>query len=572
MLNLFRVLSQHFRIILRMESLSLRLCDNCEHRHISTAAVTWCPDCDEAFCSECKEHHDASKIAKFHKTISLTEFVKLPSFIKDTSVYCTEHDQKCEFYCCSHRKCCCNMCLKESHFQCEKLDIIQDVVKNVKTSPVLEDIKNDLKCIMINLDSLIKNRQENKIKINAQKLTCMDEIKRFRELLNAKLDEMEQTLKDTLASDVEKLDSDLDTLLQDVDVHKKNITNLQEEMAVAIRMATDLQVFLGLRPLELRLEEEHAYLETLKTNKAMDEVDLVLDIALAMTTISKGSESFGMISQLRERNELEFEFRKNEQAQLILPSVNELSNIKFSEKVQFQLPKGENGVNTLGCYVLPEGLLVFTDDVNTRLIICDSGGTFLRDILISCSPFDITYINNSTVGVTCPSSKKVVLVELISGKEISSFTTDDMCYGISFLNGMLTMRITGNFLKTTLEGDIKTRIKADCKTHCCAIEDLIISSHCSNNSVLCFEADGDLAWQFQDPKLQAPRDVTVDENGCILVIGEKSNNLYAISSDGRNGREIINNLDNPYSIHFDKASKLMVITNKAGSAKVYQKM
>ncbi|CAC5361365.1 unnamed protein product [Mytilus coruscus] len=554
-----------------METSSGRFCDNCEHRHISTAAVTWCPDCDEAFCSECIIHHDALKIAQFHRTILLAEFDKLPSFIKNTSVYCKDHDQKYEFYCCSHRQCCCNVCLTESHSHCEKTNTIQHVVKNVKTSAVLEDIENDLKCIMVNLDSVFQNRQENKTRINAQKLACMEEIQTFRKLANDKLDEMEKSLKDKLASDVEELGLDFDNLLHDLDVHKRQINTLKEELTTAVSIATDLQVFLGLKPLELKVEEELSYLEILKINKAMDEVDLVLDISSTMRAQSESSESFGVISQSRKRNDLELDVRKKEQAQLLLPSVNTLANIKFSEKTQFQLPTGENYIQILGCTVLPGGLIIFTDCMNKRLIVCDSDGNFKRNIPTSFSPRDITYINNSTVGVTCHSAPKVVLIELITGTELSSFSTIDECFGLSFLNEMLTIRITGSFLKTTLTGEIKTRFTGDGLTHCCAVDDRIISSHHSNNSVLCYQTNGDLVWQFQDPELQTPRDVAVDENGCVFVTGEKSNNLFAISPDGQSGREIFNALDKPYVIHFDKTSKLMVIANDTGSAKVYQK-
>lgn len=175
-----------------MESSSGRFCDNCEHRHISTAAVILCTDCYEAFCSECIVHHDAWKIAKFHKTIKVNEYDKLPSFIKDTSVFCSEHDQKCELYCCSHRQCCCNECLIESHVQCDKLETIQHVVKKVQTSPVLEDIEIDLKCLMVSFESVIKNRQENKIRMNAQKAVLMEEIHSVRKLVNDNLDEIEK--------------------------------------------------------------------------------------------------------------------------------------------------------------------------------------------------------------------------------------------------------------------------------------------------------------------------------------------------------------------------------------------
>ncbi|XP_063411809.1 E3 ubiquitin/ISG15 ligase TRIM25-like [Mytilus trossulus] len=213
-----------------MESSTLRLCSNCEHRHISTVAVTWCPDCDEALCTECKDHHDASKIAKFHRTILLAEYDKLPSFIKDRSVYCSEHDQKCELYCCSHSQLCCTACLIESHIPCEKLETIHDV----KTSPALEDIENGLKCLMINLDSLLQNRLENKTRINAQKSVIMEEFQSFRELVNGKLDDMGKSLQDKIETDVKELGFDLDNLSQDFNVHKSNIIIMQEELKVLL--------------------------------------------------------------------------------------------------------------------------------------------------------------------------------------------------------------------------------------------------------------------------------------------------------------------------------------------------
>ncbi|CAC5361360.1 unnamed protein product [Mytilus coruscus] len=153
----------------------------------------------------------------------------------------------------------------------------------------------------------------------------------------------------------------------------------------------------------------------------MDEVNLVLDISSIMRAISEGSESFDVILQYRKRNDLELDVRKKGQAQLLLPSVNVKSNtsIKFSEKAQFQLLIGENYIKILGCTVLPGGLLIFTDSKNNRLLIFDGDGTFERDICLSFTPRDITYINKSTIGVTCKSSKKVVLIELITGKELS---------------------------------------------------------------------------------------------------------------------------------------------------------
>ncbi|CAG2236007.1 unnamed protein product [Mytilus edulis] len=206
---------------------------------------------------------------------------------------------------------------------------------------------------MVNFDSLIQNRLENKTRINAQKSVFMEELQSVRKLVNKKLDEMEKCLRDTMESDVKEVGFDLDNLWQDLNVHKSNIGILKEELKAAVSIATDLQVFIGLRPLKLRLEEEHSYLETLKTNKAMDEVDFVLDLSPTVTAIYERSETFGVISQSRKSNELELGVGKREQAQLLLPSLDKLSNFKFYVEAHFLLPTGENGIDVLGCTVLP---------------------------------------------------------------------------------------------------------------------------------------------------------------------------------------------------------------------------
>ncbi|CAG2214987.1 unnamed protein product [Mytilus edulis] len=187
----------------------------------------------------------------------------------------------------------------------------------------------------------------------------------------------------------------------------------------------------------------------------MDEVDIVLDISPNMRAISESSKSFGEISKSRKSNDIEYGIRKKEQAQRLLPSVHKLSNIKFSEMENFQLPTGETSINVFGCTVLPEGLLLFTDSNNNRLIICDSDGTFKKDILTLFPPRYIIYINHSTVGLTSSSNRKVALVGLINGKELSSFSTVESCYGLSYRNEMLTIRITGSFITTTLKMEIK---------------------------------------------------------------------------------------------------------------------
>lgn len=105
-----------------------------------------------------------------------------------------------------------------------------------------------------------------------------------------------------MESDVAEIGLDLDNLSQELNVHKSQISALPEELETVISIATDLQVFLGLRPLVMKIEDELSYLESLTTNKAMGEVDIVLDISPTVTAIYECTESFGVISKSRKSN------------------------------------------------------------------------------------------------------------------------------------------------------------------------------------------------------------------------------------------------------------------------------
>ncbi|XP_063418455.1 uncharacterized protein LOC134701257 [Mytilus trossulus] len=66
-------------------------CDICQSRDLNKLAEEFCPQCEEALCGDCTEHHKISKSTKSHQTISLEKYNKLPSFIKQISHNCQEH-------------------------------------------------------------------------------------------------------------------------------------------------------------------------------------------------------------------------------------------------------------------------------------------------------------------------------------------------------------------------------------------------------------------------------------------------------------------------------------------------
>lgn len=61
-----------------------------------------------------------------------------------------------------------------------------------------------------------------------------------------------------------------------------------------------------------------------------------------------------------------------------------------------------------------------------------------------------------------------------------------------------------------------------------------------------------------------PSGITVDNDGNVLVVGEKSSNMVIISNDGNQHREILTDEDGlrkPTAIFFDKQTSSLLVAN-----------
>lgn len=102
----------------RMASSTGTYCDICQSRYIYKAAEEDCPICEEALCTDCKDHHKLSKATKIHQAISIDEFNNLPAFIREIKQHFDEHLDRFEFFCLTHSELCCKRCITTTHKEC----------------------------------------------------------------------------------------------------------------------------------------------------------------------------------------------------------------------------------------------------------------------------------------------------------------------------------------------------------------------------------------------------------------------------------------------------------------------
>jgi sugar lactone lactonase YvrE len=82
-------------------------------------------------------------------------------------------------------------------------------------------------------------------------------------------------------------------------------------------------------------------------------------------------------------------------------------------------------------------------------------------------------------------------------------------------------------------------------------DQLLFCSEENQNDIKCFTPSGDVLWRFRHNSMLSPHQISVDRDGFIYVSCYKSNNIFVISSDGQNGKEILdsaNGLVNPTTL------------------------
>jgi hypothetical protein len=123
----------------------------CDIRHICKPSEVWCPDCHEGICTECREHHSLSKPSRNHTTIPIEEYQTLPSYVLEIKEHCDEHHERFNLYCKEHDRPYCRICNLENHKDCKNVAIMEEIIKNVKTSTMFTDIEHLIKEMIENI-------------------------------------------------------------------------------------------------------------------------------------------------------------------------------------------------------------------------------------------------------------------------------------------------------------------------------------------------------------------------------------------------------------------------------------
>ncbi|XP_071149180.1 E3 ubiquitin-protein ligase TRIM71-like [Mytilus edulis] len=552
------------------------LCGPCSERHITKTSEYWCPECEEAICNDCQEHHKVLKATRSHELIPIDKYISLPSCITDIQKSCYYHNEKYQQYCVAHALPICFKCIKE-HQKCNVIPL-DEVTHNAKTSGHLQDLETRLVDLLQNIDRIGKDRMANLDSIQEKKELHLAEIQQIRNQINKHLDKLEKKIIQDLEEKECQCKKNIQKILSEVEEKKNLIIENQTNLQSIKQHASDLQTFLVMRNIEVKVFENEQYLQSLVETNKLDPEDLTCNVDPGVLSILDSLKTFGSIEIDMKSSSIRLIREKDKQAQLQVTQTKTIADVKLI--LQKTITTG--GETIRGCCMSVNGDYFFTDyNLRKKVNVFASDGKFKFDMLLDPSyGYDITMINEKTIAITSGFSSEHIGIDIIdieSRKKIKFISLPGRPWGITRDQDSLFVCVKGRGIYRVNTLDYTTSHLISCNlsgsTYISIFAEKIYYTDWIHNSVDCCDRHGSHVWRFKEESvLKKPRGITVDNDENVFVVGASSSNVVIISNDGKHHREILTKeqgLSEPSAIFFDKQTGKLLLANTRKNAFLY---
>ncbi|XP_063398053.1 uncharacterized protein LOC134682998 isoform X2 [Mytilus trossulus] len=557
-----------------------KLCGICELRNISKQSVIWCSDCEEGLCDDCKDHHSLSKGSRYHETVKIAEYQKLPSNFIQIAQSCRKHDQKYQIFCKKHDCPCCKKCVVEDHNKCEDLKDIEDVIGGIKSSNAFQDIEKTLNEVKEHIERIRKDREENLASLKEQKKSIGMEIQKAKTSINNHLDQLHQTLLRDLDTSEETESKKIRQLLNEVEKKEKEIKDFQSGLANIKQYASNLQIFLTTKEMERDLGKKEQFVQSIITGGKLNHMQMSWNIENILQNFAIDIRSFGEIIVDNEPNKLILSRHKDQQAQQMItaPAPKSIGNLTMVLRQTINI----GAADIRGCTILPDGRMVFTCYIQNKVIAIKNDGTKDFEMkLDSC--FDIDYVDNNIIVVTSGTNivaqyislvdieKRKVVRKLHLGEYIEGavVTHDEILIYCARDNGLKTINLKNETKGSVRSGPLNERGFS----YVTVFNKNIIYTNSLLNTIKCCDFQFTKQWEFENERvLRGPHGISVDNDGNVYVVGTRSNTIVVISHDGKRHRQILSSnegLIEPQALHYDKSTCSLLVANKQGRTFVF---
>ncbi|XP_060578593.1 uncharacterized protein LOC132735634 [Ruditapes philippinarum] len=402
-------------------------CQPCDEEGPRLPAHGYCTDCKEHLCHTCFTAHKINRLSKLHTLQNATNMPKVlqqPSTSIHTgqsdvlTTSCVKHPQEMiKFYCNDHTEFLCSVCITLEHqvTSC-KVNYIPDSSGDIIDSKEYQVILNAVNTTSNKFQQMVEDIKNMTYKSNSSLKDAFVDIKKFRQEINQRLDELERQAEDA-AEVIEHYNNK----------HLKAVEEICEVITKSLKISADK-------------------IKQLNTSQQANK--LFMELKLAEKTIQNVE---GIAQQFLSYDIKEHKFQSSDRILNVFKKKKSLGTLKtFNKDCQPKQIKsrqssyeGEICVKTskysLDCYItgmtlLTPDLLIITDYRNKAVKMVDTSSKSVYDQLqLDAEPWDITRVTSTELVVSLPDIQTIQFITISSNKLIKKHTVkvDGDCRGIS---------------------------------------------------------------------------------------------------------------------------------------------
>ncbi|XP_060573341.1 uncharacterized protein LOC132731221 [Ruditapes philippinarum] len=505
-------------------------CQPCDKKGTRHPTHGYCTDCKEHLCETCFQAHKINKFTKRHTFLDATSMAKVlqqlstPTHTGQSDVLtspCHKHPQEMiKFYCNDHTELLCSVCVTLEHqvTSC-KVNYIPDISGDIIDSKEYQVILNAVNTTSDKFQQIFKDVKDMTHKSNSSLKDALIDIKKFRQEINQRLDELERQVEDAAK-----------VIKQENKKHLKAAEEICEDITKSLKKSSDK-------------------IKQLNTTKQAEK--LFIDLKLAEKTIKDMEEKLQTCHHLISKS----------------TTFNQMMSRHFSCQGEICVMASKDKIT---CYItgmtlLTPDLLIITDYFNNAVKMVDTSSQSVSDQLqLDAGPQDITRFTSSELAVILPDIQTIQFISISSNKLIKKHTikVGGECRSISCYQGKLvvSLRSPAKLQILDMNGTILTTIDGknifkDPWYITCNRSSIYVSD-CDMKTITKLNWQGEVIGSYSG--MGYPTGMSLSDDGTVFVCDNGNCVIEEISGNCSTGKVVLQDLKRPWAnmaVSGKKASK-----------------
>jgi WD40 repeat protein len=467
----------------------------------------------------------------------------------------------------------------ETHRDCLAVSILQNIIKDVKTSDIFNEIEQLINEMIEIIGKIRQNRETNSCAVTEQKIVVGNEIRELRTRINNHLDKLQDDLMKELTETENQITDETRDLIVSLDEKQKELTEYQANVVNIKKYASDLQTYLAVQQIEKEVETHDTCLQALVNSNSLNTAKLSYRLDAGLKTITTSIQKFGEVIVESKPCELTFARKKDKQAQLMVADLSppiSVDNIQLNLKQKINI----KGRSIRGCSFLPDSRIVLSCYSTDTISFINKEGVELFQIdrdKIGSDTYDTVYIKDSNsfaVSSGFGRNRCINIIDIVSNEVLTTISMDTDIVGMAIRGGTIYYCAWEEGLKklSLSDNSVSDIINRDMTSvyYVATSEDKLYYTNNKKHTVTCCDLHGTTPCEFKGERvLQYPRDISVDNDGNVYVVGYKSNNVVVISPDGQRHIQLSSSKDglvNPCVLEYVKSTNGLLVVNEEHNA------